>query len=164
MCFLLLNGAPKKSIRAIQGSMASLHAEFNFKPYWNGYYHGDGALTIVGHCLRTLNNLLHVTTYALMAIPMLLISPFELPLLPFVLGGHLVAAAVSAITAVLQPIMFTIRTLYSLCCGYVETSLEAWSDWDWCTTETIEQNYWSVAMDPFIPSVNPFDALQGLAY
>lgn len=148
MCFLLLSGAIPKGLRSINGSLSSLVAEVKLTPYYNWMLHIDGALTIFGHVLRCINNLLHVAGYLAMSVPILFLSPLELPLLPLAIGQHLAAAAISAFTAVIQPVIWTLRTVLSLFLGYMENS-DCYGN-----TEQEEQDDWDLAINPFIPSAN----------
>lgn len=153
MCFLLLSGAPQKGYRAVRGSLQSLHAEVKFKPYWDGYLHFDASYTIVGHSLRCANNLMYATAYTLAALPMIFCSPLDIPVLPLVVGEHLLAACISAFTAVVVPALFVIRTLISVFNGYQETTQDDFTAWDWCSSAEEEQEDWDVAINPFIPEV-----------
>ncbi len=149
MCFLLLSGAPQKGLRAMTGAIASLEAEVRLKPYWDGLVHFDSSYTIVGHALRCLNNLVHAAGY-IMALPLFIFSPLDLPFWPVVGGEHLIAASISAVAVVAQPIFFVIRTLMSMVFGYQENT-QFDSNWDWGTEEEALSD-WETALNPFIPS------------
>lgn len=153
MCLSLLGGALPKGARAIKGSLASFATEIKFKPHYNAGFQVEYAFTIVGHLLRLINNLLHAALYIVAAAPLLFLSPCDIPFLPVIIGEHLLAAAISCVTMAVQPVTFSIRTLFSIVFGYAETSENnPEANWDWCLTEEDEKENLSRCFDFMIPS------------
>ena len=146
MCLLLFSGALPNAKRAFTGSVDSLISEVKFKPYWDWPYHVDGLLSFVTHTARAALNLLQAASYFMSGI----FNPFEWLLLPGVVGCHLAAAAVSVVAAVVQPIIFTVRTLLSAAFGYLSNTQYTVGDWN--TDEDTEENDTAATLRIFSPS------------
>lgn len=143
----LFNKAADKGLRAVESSFKALYAEFTFRPYWNFSFHICAIASVATHLLRCLNNLLSIITTVVFS-PILIFTPWNLLFVPIVLVEHLLASVVSLATAVVTPVFFVFRTLFSIFLGYQEDN--ACLTWDSSLEE--EQDYFNDALRIFIPS------------
>ncbi len=106
----------------------ALYGDFKFKPYYNLGFHLDAFTSFITHGLRTAYNLVGFGLRLLIT-PLYVLNPLAWIGLPghlIALVDNLIASILSAISVAIHPIVFTIRTLNSLCRGYEEGT-----DYDW---------------------------------
>ena len=145
--FPLFNKAADKGLRAVESSCKALYAEFTFRPYWNVNFHLCALASVVTHLLRCLNNLLSIMTTVVFS-PLLIFTPWNLFFVPIAMIEHLLASVISLATAVVTPVFFAFRTLFSIFLGYQEGNVCL--TWDSSLAE--EQGYFNDATAIFIPS------------
>jgi len=121
MSYLFFNQAADNACGALRDSIKVLLSEMKPAPYWDVYFHLSAALTIWGHITRCLCNLF-LLAFNIITAPFLIFTPWHIPSFPIIVATRALTVVVCAATAILQPVLFAMKSLISMICGYQNNS------------------------------------------
>ncbi len=121
-CCSFFSDSVSNSVEDLKVSGKAFLADLKFYPYYDGYFQLYAIDSLLYHTARAIYNLAYAALYTALLIPTFLLSPCEFPKGALAVGIRLGATAISALTAAIIPLVFTIRSLTSCLFGYIENS------------------------------------------